>query len=674
MAISLKSIPSQPTENTAESVNAPATTQSVTWRAWAIGALLIPLLVFWVEYTEIVASGPDLAAMSLPMASTFALLVLIAINLVTKKLAPKLCLNQADLIVIYTMNTIAVYISGIGMMQFLTPTLVGWFYFMKPENRWDQWFPMVRDWAVPDRAVIADYYAGRSSLFTPDHLAGWAHAIAIWSVFIFVLVFSLYCVATVFRKQWVEAEHLAFPIVQIPVEITRAGGDTPLWQNKLLWGGVAIAAILETIATIHFTMAPAMPYLAIKPEKSLEIQQYITTPPWNAIGYTTLSFYPLVIGLTYLLSLEISFSCWFFFLFSKLEAVMCTAFGFRDPGAGPALAQMPYINEQGFGAFIGLALYSGWLGRSHIKAVVRKAFGKKSDLDDSNEPMSFRLAIFGFAISAVFLVGFGVALGLSPVVACLFFGIYFLLALAFTRIRAEAGLPWGQGPNGLAHGAMISYAGTEAFGRQELVGLTFIQWFDSDWRCLPQTIQAESMKMADAEKGRPLNQRQLTLAMLSAVVIGTIAAWVSCLEIYYHFGASSAIVNTWRTQLGQYPFTDLQNHLTTPMPMNASRIAGAGVGLAVCVLMSWLRTRFLWWPFHPIGFAVGYTSTMSWIWFSVLIGWAVKTVLLRFGGSNIYRQALPFFIGLVLGDYAISGLWSLYFLASGHPGYRTFPI
>ena len=50
-----------------------------------IGLLLIPLLVFWVEYTESVASGPDLAAMSLPMAVVFALLVLIPVNLLVKR-------------------------------------------------------------------------------------------------------------------------------------------------------------------------------------------------------------------------------------------------------------------------------------------------------------------------------------------------------------------------------------------------------------------------------------------------------------------------------------------------------------------------------------------------------------------------------------------------------------
>ena len=107
---------------------------------------------------------------------------------------------------------------------------------------------------------------------------------------------------------------------------------------------------------------PTFPYLPLKPEYSLQLEQGIKTPPWNAIGYTTMAFYPLVIGLTYLLSLDVSFSCWFFYLFTKLQNVAATSFGFRDPGAGPTLANMPYNAEQGFGAFLGLALYSLVLG------------------------------------------------------------------------------------------------------------------------------------------------------------------------------------------------------------------------------------------------------------------------------------------------------------------------
>ena len=71
----------------------------ITPRAWIIGLLLIPILDFWLQYTEIVAAGPDLAAMSLPMAVLFALLVLIGINLGIKKFRPRMALTQAELLV-----------------------------------------------------------------------------------------------------------------------------------------------------------------------------------------------------------------------------------------------------------------------------------------------------------------------------------------------------------------------------------------------------------------------------------------------------------------------------------------------------------------------------------------------------------------------------------------------
>src|ERR1700722_13197560 len=111
----------------------------ISARAWIIGLLLIPILVFWVEYTEIIAEGPDLAAMSLPMSSVFALLVLIAGNAVLRPWKPSWTLTQPELLVIYTMNTIGVYICGIGMMQFLPHALVGWWHYATPENNWSHW-------------------------------------------------------------------------------------------------------------------------------------------------------------------------------------------------------------------------------------------------------------------------------------------------------------------------------------------------------------------------------------------------------------------------------------------------------------------------------------------------------------------------------------------------------
>ena len=646
----------------------------ITVRAWVIGLLLIPILDFWLEYTEIVAEGPDLAAMSLPMAVLFALLVLVGINLAVKRFRPKWALSQAELLFIYTMNTVAIYIGGIGMMQFLTPALVGWKHFQTPQNKWNSWEHFVPKWATPDPAVIPGYYTGRTTFFTPENLLGWAQPIAVWTGFIFTLLFCFYCLAALLRKQWVDRERLIFPMVIIPLEITRDGGSTPLWRNRLLWIGVGIPAVLESMAVIHFTLVPTFPYIPIKPEYSLQLETGITTPPWNAIGYTPMAFYPLVIGLAYLLSLEVSFSCWFFYLFTKVQTVAVTAFGFRDPGAGPTLAHMPYIAEQGVGAFLGLALFSLYLARPQLTEAWRKAFRGDTTVDDSGEPLSYRFAYIGLFVSFAALVGFTVALGLSLVVALAFWILLLLIALTFTRIRAEAGLPWGQAPWGLTHGTMVSFAGTEAFTPRELTGFSFVRWFDSDWRCLGQPAEIEAMKIADTTTPRPMNPRHLTIAIFVAILVGTLAAWISCLAIYYHFGAGNAKLEVWRTGQGRYGFDELQGWLTTPRPFDSGRVSASAIGLVVVILLGFLRTRFPWWPLHPIGYSVGSTDTMTWIWFPVLLGWLFKSLILRYGGVKLYRQALPFFIGLVLGDYAVSGLWALYFLASGSSGYRTFPI
>jgi hypothetical protein len=641
--------------------------------AWVMGLLLIPFLVFWVEYTEIVAEGPDLAAMSLPVAVFFALFLILPLNVLVGKLSPRHAYTQAELLLIYSMNVLAVYISGIGMMQFLTPNLVGWQHYATPENGWANWQHRLALWALPDPSVIPAYYAGGSTVFSFANLRGWGRAMGIWTAFLFTLIFCLYCVAALMRRQWVEHEHLVFPIAQIPLAITQNGGDTSLWRSRLLWLGVGVSVVLESFAAAHFTLMPTLPYLPLKDEDALTLNNYITSPPWNAIGFTPVNFYPWVIGLTYLLSLDVSFSCWFFYLLTKMENVAATAWGFRDPGAGPALARMPYVTEQCLGAFLGLALLSLWLARSHLRTVWQQAFSRAGTMQDAEEALSYRTAYLGVIASAALLIGFGVALGLSLWVSALFFGLYFLIALAFTRIRAEAGLGWEDGPPGLVHGTLVGYAGTQALMPQELTAFSQLYWCDSGWRCLPQPAMVEAMKMMSASHPRLTNHRHLTGALSAAAIVGALASWLACLGIYYHFGADTAHVNPWRSAQGHLPFDELQGWLQNSTSADVPRIAASGVGLVVVLVLGVLRTRLVWWPLNPVGYAVSGTDPMTWLWCPMLLGWLCKMLTVRYGGIKLYRKAWPFFVGLVLGDFAISGLLALYSLVTGTPSYRTFP-
>ena len=57
----------------------------------------------------------------------------------------------------------------------------------------------------------------------------------------------------------------------------------------------------------------------------------------------------------------------------------------------------------------------------------------------------------------------------------------------------------------------------------------------------------------------------------------------------------------------------------------------------------------------------------------MFLGWAVKLTVLRAAGLLGYRKAIPFFAGLVLGDYAIGAAWDLFGVALSTPAYRIWP-
>jgi hypothetical protein len=181
----------------------------------------------------------------------------------------------------------------------------------------------------------------------------------------------------------------------------------------------------------------------------------------------------------------------------------------------------------------------------------------------------------------------------------------------------------------------------------------------------------EGFKIGESAR---MNNRHLAAAIMFATVIGALASFWALLTIYYKFGAGTAKVNGWRTSMGSRAFTDIRNWYVNPERLNWASLEATLAGVAVTGILMTLRTHFVWWPLHPIGYAIAGTFTMDWLWFPTLIGWLVKALTLRYGGMQLYRTMIPFFIGLILGDYVIGGVWSLVGLAFDIRVYRCFPI
>ena len=265
--------------------------QGITPRALIIGLLLIPVMCFWNEYTEIVAEATDLAAMSLIIAVVFALFVLTLINLGLKRFAPRWAFSQAEMMFIYIMQTCSIGISGIGMMQFLNTFTGNIFYYATPENKWKETLlPAVRPWLLPDPKVTKAYYLGGSTFWRWDHIQGWLAPIFVWSTYIVVLLWVMLCLNTLIRRQWMDRERLSFPITQLPLEITRDGGNPAMFLSKAMWIGFLIPVVLESLASLNY-LYPNIPFFPIKPsDPRLDLTPlFAASPPWNGIGNLALS-------------------------------------------------------------------------------------------------------------------------------------------------------------------------------------------------------------------------------------------------------------------------------------------------------------------------------------------------------------------------------------------------
>jgi hypothetical protein len=88
-----------------------------------------------------------------------------------------------------------------------------------------------------------------------------------------------------------------------------------------------------------------------------------------------------------------------------------------------------------------------------------------------------------------------------------------------------------------------------------------------------------------------------------------------------------------------------------------SRWGNFGFGFVFTSFLSVMRLRFAGWPLHPVGYLLCFSYPMDAIWFSIFLGWLAKTLLVRFGGSDLYRRARPAFIGLIIGEAAAAACW-----------------
>ena len=262
----------------------------------------------------------------------------------------------------------AVGIPSMGLLQFLLPSLVAIRYFATTENDWSETLhPHIPEWlVVTEPQAVTDFYEGIGPAESVPWMV-WLEPLLIWGLFVLIFYFTTLCLSTILRKQWVERERFSFPLIQIPIQLAaepeRGSLLNSFFKSRLLWAGMALPVVLHLINGLHahFPRVPEIPLI-------YNIYTVFTEKPWHTLGWwpaMRFVIYFSVIGIASLLTLEVSFSLWFFYLFFKLQYIIMNAIGLS---IGPWIS----CSRQVMGGYLVFVPAVFWMGREHIGTIFRK--------------------------------------------------------------------------------------------------------------------------------------------------------------------------------------------------------------------------------------------------------------------------------------------------------------
>ena len=612
----------------------------ITARAVVIGLLLVPLNAWWITQIEYVRYSDNATTSALFFNAIAVLVLLSVLNGGLRRVLPRWAFSRGELLTIYIIVVVASCLAGHDQLQILFTTLTYVFRHATPENGWEDLIhPLLpRSVLVTSPTVINKLYLGGASLYDPQVLGAWWRPALWWSAYAFAVSWTMLSLSALLRRQW-DAERLNYPITEPPLEITSP--RRTLVRAPVFWGAALLAAGLQFLNLAH-TLWPAIPGVPIG------VRYYwFKSAPWAAAGWIPISSFPFAYGLAYLLPLQLAFSCWFFFVFSRLEMVAAAAAGYVEWG------KFPYIQQQGFGAYMGVAAFVLWVARGHLQAVWRHATGRARGLD-AGEPLPYRVAFWGFLGGVALLVVFQVQMGMRVGTALIYLALLLPTVLTVARLRAELGLPTIELYQVGVDDVLQRVVGARAWSQRDLVVMTLNFWLTRTHRQFPMQSYVDAFRIADR---CPLPKRQLAGVVVAASGLAILAAFWAYLHVTYQVGFESAKFRGpagWA--FGNEPWQKLRSWLVAPREVDYGSTGAYVFGCGFALLLAALRTRFLWWPFHPVGYLVSGSFGLFRLWVPIFVTWLIKSLLLRYGGLEWFRRARPLFFGLIIGEFCAAFL------------------
>jgi hypothetical protein len=630
-------------------------TGSIRLRAILVILVLVPassFLMVWGDWVAGGGSGVD----SLITAAVAGLCLFTAVNAALKRWRPRWAFSPGEIIAVYLSLVVSVGMTGsVWDWGGSVATVITWpIWNAGPENQWEQLiWPNIPSWlTVTNRDALAGFFLGDGNPYTREVLRAWTQPAIWWTAWAVALLWVSLCLNVIVRRRWSEEEQLPFPMTILPLQVTEP--QSRMFRSSLWWAGIAIAGGIAAINMMS-RLVPMFPGIPL----GYDIGPYITNNrPWDALRTPSLDWEPWHVGLAYLMPVDLAFSMIVFNIAWRAEYVISRALGWTIS----AWEGFPYGDQQSIGGYLALMVSVVWLDRRYIAEVLRKALGLRSHADDRGEAFSYRTAVFGALAGLAFLWYFLARAGMTGMVIGMFLVLYFAMAMAMSRMRAHLGPPNHEMYGAMPEFALTQYPGTRAMGSRGLGFLAMLRPYMGEQRPNPTPAQLEGLRMAERAS---INPTSLAAIMMAVVPLTMICYFWASLHIGYGLGLGTAKASRSLIFVPREASDKLDAWLRTPGGPNWDGVEAIGAGFGISLVLMALKLRFPGWPLHPVAFPLAFCYPIDAMLPAIIAAWAIKTLLLRYGGLRAHRRAMPFFLGLLAGSATMSLVQSVVFRVFG---------
>ncbi|MBN1515712.1 hypothetical protein JXA32_03990 [Candidatus Sumerlaeota bacterium] len=632
---------------------------------WTLAIMLSIISALFVcvvtPYNNFVIANSFISDSYLPVASVFCItLISLIVNPLIRSFFPSLALNFKQLTLIFVVLLAVAVTPSSGLLR-VAPYCIA---YVSSNAGNDTRLAEIYEALDPPASLfpdnlkygvekpVAEPFVGELDPGEKIPWGAWIPPLISWSGYLIPFWLMMVAMGVIVFPQWRDNERLPFPLLTVQrmlIESPESGKRLPpIFTRRSFQIALIGVFILHFFAELDANWPGTAPVIPL----SWNITRYFSEAPFNYLPewIRINRIYFMFLGIAFFMPNRVGFSIWCFQILWAMYVMIDNAY-FPPYHHGS-------LDDHNTGAVIALALIIIWLGRSHWVHVIKCMFGKIANSDD----WSYMISGWAFVLACI---GMGAWLHWVKVP---FPYILFLvtmavfIGLAMTRVIAEAGLP------------MLGVDSVSTMRMLRLIPAAFhtpaSAWFGgivslfngSNNRLCVAVLTTHAIGLdreATQSKRMSTGGIVLMVIILSMVVCGAVHLYAG----YHHSmsldGRESPLSIAWGGTCFNWTANAMLFEQQKGMMSagNYNQIGHLCFGFSLAIVLQYLCTTFPWWPLHPVALMFVGTWYVHQLWVSVFLGWLLKVLILRYGGSRVYRSAAPFFIGLVIGEVLSVAFW-----------------